>query len=253
MTEHDSAPPMSTYRLDVAYDGARFSGWAIQPGERTVQGELEAALSQVLGEPIRLIVAGRTDAGVHAIGQVASFGTDKPLPSTLRRALNSLTGRDLAVHGLAAAPDGFDARRDACSRRYRYRIEAASVPSPFEHRRSLHWPHRLDRDLLDRCALALVGVHDFTAFTPTDTRHRHFHRRILDAHWTQEAGAVLAFEVAADAFLRGMVRALVGTIVEVASGRRAPADFERLLAGGAREEAGDSADPHGLYLLRVDY
>jgi tRNA pseudouridine38-40 synthase len=244
---------MGTYRLDIQYDGFGFSGWAIQPGERTVQGELEAALGQVVGEPIRLTVAGRTDAGVHALGQVASFSSDRPLPDSLRRALNSLTGRDLAVTKLNQVADGFDARRGARSRRYRYRLETVSVPSPFEHRRSLHWPYELDMDALEGCAEALEGVHDFTAFTPTDTAHRHFNRNVIDAGWVRESESILAFEVEADAFLRGMVRTLIGTILEVGTGKRTIADFERLLRGAAREEAGDSMDPHGLYLLRVNY
>lgn len=244
---------MSSYRLDIAYDGADFSGWAIQPARRTVQGELEAALSQVLDEPTRLTVAGRTDAGVHARGQVASFSTAKALPPGLMRALNSLTGRDLAVTELSPAADGFDARRDARSRRYRYRIQTASVANPFEHRRALHHPHPLDLSALEQCAALLVGRHDFTAFTPTDTRHRHFERKVADAGWARESRSMLAFEVEADAFLRGMVRALVGTMLEVGTVRRELADLERLLRGGRREEAGDSADPHGLYLLRVRY
>lgn len=245
---------MPTYRLDIAYDGTGFSGWAVQPGKRTVQGEIEEALGRVLGEPTRIVVAGRTDAGVHALGQVASFETDREVPGTLRRALNALTGRDVAISALEPAPDGFNARFSATSRRYRYRLETASVPSPFERDRAMHWPYGFDRDLADRCAEALRGVHDFTAFTPTDTRHRHFHREILDAGWSQEPGrTIAAFEIEADAFLRGMVRALVGTILEVAGGRREIADLERLLRGGSRPEAGDSAPACGLYLLRVAY
>jgi tRNA pseudouridine38-40 synthase len=244
---------MTTYRVDIAYDGRRFSGWAVQPGKRTVQGELETAIERVLGEPTRLTVAGRTDAGVHALGQVASFRTDRQVPGSLQRALNALTGSDLAVLGLSEAGADFDARRSARSRRYRYRIETASVPSPFEHRRSLHWPHRLDLELVERCARSLVGVHDFTAFTPTDTAHRHFDRNVIDAGWSREGGSLLAFEIEADAFLRGMVRSLIGTILEVGAERRAPEDFERLLDGGRREQAGDSMSPHGLYLVRVSY
>lgn len=244
---------MKSYRLDIAYDGADFSGWAVQPERRTVQGELEAALARVLGEPTRLTVAGRTDAGVHALGQVASFATEREVPGSLGRALNALTGRDLAVISLAEAPEGFDARRDARSRRYRYRVETASVPSPFEHRRSLHWPHPLDRDLLDRAAGLVRGVHDFTAFTPTDTRHRHFHRRVIAAEWSEESETILALEIEADAFLRGMVRALVGSMLWVASGRRPLAELERLLEGGHRAEAADSMSAWGLYLLRVTY
>jgi tRNA pseudouridine38-40 synthase len=244
---------VTSYRLDIAYDGAGFSGWAIQPGLRTVQGELEEALTHVLGEPIRLKVAGRTDAGVHALGQVASFSTEREVPASLRRALNSLTGRDLAVTALTEAAEGFDARRGATSRRYRYRVETASVPSPFEWRRSLHWPYALDLAALERCAEAIIGTHDFTAFTPTDTRHRHFDRRVIEASWAHESDSMLAFEIEADAFLRGMVRALVGTMLEIGTGRRPADDLERLLGGGTRAEAGDSMNPHALYLLRVAY
>jgi tRNA pseudouridine38-40 synthase len=244
---------LSTYRLDIAYDGADFAGWAIQPGERTVQGELEDALAQVLGEPIRLKVAGRTDAGVHALGQVASFTTEREVPVTLQRSLNGMTGRDLAIADVALAPSGFDARRSATSRRYRYRIDTASVPNPFERGRALRWPYPLDRDLARRCAELIRGVHDFTAFTPTDTRHRHFNREISDAIWSEEEGSILRFEIEADAFLRGMVRATVGTILEVAGGKRDITDFERLLGGATRSESGDSVAAHGLYLLRVGY
>ena len=123
------------------------------------------------------------------------------------------------------------------------------MPSPFEQRRSLHWPHRLDLELAESARGASSGVHDFTAFTPTDTAHRHFNRTVIDALWSRESASVLAFEIEADAFLRGMVRSLIGTILEVGAGRRSPEDFERLLGGGRREQAGDSMSPHGLYLL----
>ena len=207
----------------------------------------------MLGEPTRLTVAGRTDAGVHALGQVASFATERPVPRSLRRALNSLTGPDFAVPAVTEVAEGFDARRDARSRRYRYRLDTAPAPNPFEYRRTLHWPHRFDAELADESARLLRGVHDFTAFTPTDTRHQHFDRTVLDAGWGRESEHVLGFEVEADAFLRGMVRALVGTILEVAAERRTLADFERLLGGASRREAGDSMSPYGLYLLRVSY
>jgi tRNA pseudouridine38-40 synthase len=244
---------VTSYRLDIAYDGARFSGWAVQPGMRTVQGELEAALEQLFGERIGLTAAGRTDAGVHASAQVASFATLREPPDTLQLALNSLTGPDLAILGAAPGPDGFDARRDARSRRYRYRLELGSPPSPFERGRALNWRHRLDREVVEECAAALVGVHDFTAFTPRSTAHVHFHRRVLAAAWSDESERILRFEIEADAFLRSMVRVLIGTILEVGSARRPLADFRGLLAGAPRDAAGDTAAPHGLYLIDVTY
>ncbi len=243
---------MATYRLDLAYDGSRFSGWAVQPGRRTVQGELEDALGRVLGEPAALRVAGRTDAGVHAIAQVASFVTERPVPATLGRALNALTGPDLAVWEVAAAP-GFDARRDARSRRYRYRVEVARPPSPFERRRALSRPGPLDREALAACAAMLPGTHDFTAFTPTETDHVRFERDVLEAGWRQEGERIIAFEIEADAFMRNMVRVLVGTMLEVGAGRRGREDFRRLLGGARRAEAGETAPPHGLYLTGVVY
>jgi tRNA pseudouridine38-40 synthase len=217
-----------------------------------VQGELEDALERILGEPVRLTVAGRTDAGVHALAQVASFGSDRKPPPALARALNALTGPDLAVTAVVAAP-GFDARRDARSRRYRYRVETSSPPSPFERGRALHWPHRLDREALDACAAMLPGNHDFTAFTPAETEHVRFERDVLAAGWHEQGEGLLAFEIEADAFLRSMVRVLVGTMLEVGGGRRAREGFRDLLAGAPRAQAGPTAPPHGLYLIAVRY
>jgi tRNA pseudouridine38-40 synthase len=240
---------VATVRLDLAYHGAGFAGWAAQPGQRTVQGELEAALEQMLGAPTPLTVAGRTDAGVHAWHQVASFTIDGDAPDPLARALNSLTGRDLAVLGAEPA-DRFDARRDARSRTYCYRVLPEPVANPFEAGISLFWPHRIDRDALERCAEALRGTHDFTAFTPTQTEHVRFQRDVLRAEWHEKRavlgeGMVLELWIEADAFMRNMVRVLVGTMLEVAGGRRALVDFEALLQGAPRERAGDTARPHG--------
>lgn len=243
---------MPTVRLDIEYDGAGFRGWARQPGLRTVQGELEAALATVLREQVDLTVAGRTDAGVHARGQVASFRTASEPPAGLARSLNGLAPGDVAVTAASPVPDGFDARRDARSRTYRYRLLARPSPSPFERGRALWWPHRVDREALESCAAALAGTHDFTAFTPTQTDHVRFERDVLAAAW-QQRGDVLEFEITADAFMRNMVRALVGTMLEAASGRRTVASFAQLLEGAPRSHAGDTAPPHGLYLQSVSY
>ena len=199
-------------RLDLEYDGGGFRGWAAQPGLRTVQGELEAALAVVLREPVQLAVAGRTDTGVHALGQVASFETGAELPGDLARSLNGVGPDDIAVTAAAVVADGFNARRDARSRAYRYRLLARRTPSPFERGRSLWWPHRVDRDALDACAAALPGTHDFTAFTPTQTDHVRFDRDVFTASWDQD-GDILTVQIEADAFMRNMVRALVGTML----------------------------------------
>jgi tRNA pseudouridine38-40 synthase len=185
---------------------------------------------------------------VHAWGQVASYdGPPAPLPS-----VNAVLPHAIAVLESEPAPDGFDARRDALSRTYCYRVLARPAPSPFERGRALWWPHPVDEAALDACAAALVGTHDFTAFTPTETEHLRFERVVLDARWAR-AGEVLEFWITADAFMRHMNRVLVATMLEVAGGRRPLEDFMRLLEGAPRTEAGDTAAPHGLYLASISY
>ena len=249
---------MAPVRINLAYHGAQFAGWAAQPGMRTVQGELEEALERMIGRAVPLTVAGRTDAGVHAWGQVASFELDGEPPEELGRALNSMTGPDVSVLSLEPAAEGFDARRDARSRTYCYRVFSDRTSNPFEAGVSLFWPHRIDRAALASCADALRGTHDFTAFTPTQTEHVRFERDILRANWHEKPavlgeGTVLELWIEADAFMRNMVRVLVGTMLEVAGGRRSLEDFQSLLGGAPRERAGDTARAHGLHLAGVRY
>ena len=222
-----------------------------------MQGELEAGLGRVLGEPVTLTVAGRTDTGVHAWGQVASFRAAVREGLDLRRALDAVTPPEISVRAVSEAADGFDARRDALSRTYCYRLLASRVASPFERGRALWWPYPLDTKLLDRCAAQVVGTHDFTAFTPTDTEHVRFERVIARCEWREGVGIgpdpVLELWIEADAFMRNMVRVLVGTMLEIAAGRRVNEDFALLLGGAPRERAGETAPAHGLYLAEVRY
>jgi tRNA pseudouridine38-40 synthase len=214
-----------------------------------VQREVEAALAAIQGRPAALTVAGRTDAGVHARGQVASHqGAPAPL-----RGLNALLPHDVRVLESEVAADGFDARRDALSRTYRYRVHTRPVASPFERPFALHEARALSLDALDACAAALVGTHDFTAFTPTETEHVRFSRDVFGAEWVRESEDVLAFWIEADTFMRHMVRTLVGSMLAVARGRFDLDWFTGLLGGAPRAEAADTAPPHGLYLERVKY
>jgi tRNA pseudouridine38-40 synthase len=250
-------------RLDIEYDGSGFRGWAAQPGVRTVQAELEAALETIFRHEVSLSVAGRTDAGVHAWGQVASF-EGQAAPANLAGRLNGVLPDDVVVTAAVPAPEGFDARRDARSRTYCYRVQTGPFASPFERGRSLWSPRPIDREALDACAAGLLGSHDFTAFTPTETDHVHFQRQILRAEWLldevhppipgrDDEGEILCFWIEADAFMHNMVRALVGTMLEVAGGRRTCDDFVELLRGARREHAGETAPAHGLYLVSVRY
>ena len=242
-------------RLVVEYEGTGYLGWQLQPGGPTVQSVLEAALATAMREPVRVRGAGRTDAGVHATGQVcAARVTAAPADlGKLRKSLNALTPDDVAIREIAVVDDAFDPRRHARSRVYEYRIWTAPAPSPFWRRWAWHHPRPLDRARMENAAAALVGEHDFAAFRAADAEPvRSTVRRAPESGFHAD-GALLVYRIEATAFLKHMVRNVVGTLAEIGRGDRLPDDVGRLLAGRDRRLAGETAPAHGLTLVAVRY
>jgi tRNA pseudouridine38-40 synthase len=243
---------MRVVRLEIEYDGTGFSGWAAQPERRTCEGVLAHALEVILRVPVELHVAGRTDAGVHADGQVATFVSGADID--LRRLVKGLVGvlpPDIAVRKAAFAPPGFDARASAIGRSYEYRV-LVGARSPLRRARVLHHPQPLDLAAMNAAAAACVGRHDFTAFTPARTEHVFFDRTVRQCEW-EARGDETVLSIEADAFLRNMVRILVGTMLEVGRGSRPAGQMAELVAGAPRAAAGRTAPAHPLTLVAVRY
>jgi tRNA pseudouridine38-40 synthase len=249
---------MRTFKITVSYDGTDFSGFQSQLNVRSVQGELETALAEVEGTRVIVHGAGRTDAGVHALGQVVSFTLSNPIrPPDLFRALNAKLPEDVRVLAVEEAPAGFNARFDARSKLYRYRISNTRVLNPFQRRYAWHISRALDLDAMQEAARALAGKHDFASFRAIGGSAATSIRTVVRSEWTEEplagGGRLLTYEIAGNGFLKYMVRTIVGTLVEAGDGRRSPASIRALLDAKNRAAAGPTAPPSGLYLVRVDY
>lgn len=245
---------MRTLKLTLAYDGTRFVGWQRQAEGESIQGLLEAALARLEGAPVTAHGAGRTDAGVHALGQVASAGmTVAHEPATLVRALNAHLPPDIRVTAVEDVAADFHARFSASGKTYRYVLDTGAIADPFTRQYAWHLPDALDLPAMAAAAAALVGTHDFAAFQSVGTELRTTVRTLVRAEVTGAVGDRVRCEFTGDGFLRHQVRAMVGTLLEVGRGRRSPAMMATLLASGRRADAGATAPPHGLFLVAVDY
>jgi tRNA pseudouridine38-40 synthase len=244
---------MRRFKLILEYEGTAYHGWQVQPGLATIQGVLQATLTRIAGIPVEVTGAGRTDAGVHALGQVASFAADLRLdPLTLRKALNANLPLDIVVCCVEEAPPDFDARRSARSRTYRYTILRRDYPSAWLARHSLYVPYPLDAGAMADAARMLIGTHDFSAFRAGTCAAATPVRSVVDASW-RVAGDLLHFEITANAFLQHMVRIILGTLLEVGRGKRTPSEVAMILVSRERRRAGKTAPPHGLCLVEVHY
>ncbi len=244
---------MRRFKLILEYEGTAYHGWQVQPGLPTIQGLLQDALAKIEGAPVQVTGAGRTDSGVHALGQVASFRADTHLdPLTLRRALNASLPRDIVIRHAEEVPSEFDAQRSARSKTYRYSILARDHPSAFLARHSLYVPVPLEFPAMARAAEFVVGTHDFSAFRAGTCMAVTSVRTVLQASWRPE-GDLWQFEITANGFLQHMVRILVGTLLEVGRGKRRPSQVGEVLAARDRRQAGKTAPPHGLCLVEVQY
>lgn len=257
---------MATFRITIAYDGTDYVGWQRQANGTSIQALIEDALGELDGRPVVVAGAGRTDAGVHALGQVAGFALDRTITSHgVVRALNARLPADVRVLSATEVPPQFHARFDARAKTYRYRIWNADVVSPFERRYAWHLDGALDVSAMDAAARLLEGHHDFAAFRAAGGRTRTSERTVISSRISRQKsdtvdlrdsaleGALIAYEITGDGFLRYMVRTIVGTLVEIGRGRQRPAWMGDVLGACDRSRAGPTAPPEGLFLVRVDF
>jgi len=244
---------MPTFKLTIEYDGTGYHGWQVQPGMSTIQGVLEHAMERIIGTHVHVKGAGRTDAGVHATGQVASLRADfRYPPDILQRALTSLLPPDIVVTRVDGAPDGFDAQHWAQWKRYRYTLLTRSFPSALERRYTLFVPHPLKIDSMAEAAGMLIGEHDFTSFQAAKSSVDHPIRRVFATEFRQQ-GDHLFFEIVANGFLRHMIRIIMGTLMDVGRGKLGAGDIKVILEARDRNRASKTLSPHALCLLEVGY
>lgn len=244
---------MPNIKITIAYDGTRFSGWQVQPGRITVQGAITEAVEKITGEKVRLTGSGRTDAGTHALAQVANFPIGRALePAAFQRALNSRLPPDIRIRRLEPVPDDFHARRDARAKRYRYQIYTGPALSPFDYRYYYHFPHGPSVEPMRAAAKALLGEHDFRSFAAASIEVKSTVRTLYRSE-LRRVGSRLFYMVEGNGFLQHMVRNIVGTLLQIGTKRRVPEEMPRILSAADRRAAGPTAPAHGLFLVRVTY
>jgi tRNA pseudouridine38-40 synthase len=245
---------MRNIRLLIEYDGTDYQGWQVQPKGPTVQGMIEEKLTLITGEAIHLIGSGRTDSGVHAFGQVANFKTKSQLDvHSIQRALNSLLPPDIVIQKAEEVEEDFHARRQSKSKVYEYRILNRDLRSAFHHEYAWHIPQKLDLEEMRKATRILIGEHDFSSFRSVGSPTRTAIRRVIRAEWKRGRDGLIRFEIEANGFLKQMVRALVGTLVEVGKGKIDSGEFQKILDSRDRKKAGPTAPAHGLFLKEVKY
>jgi tRNA pseudouridine38-40 synthase len=240
-------------KLTLEYDGSNYSGWQLQPSHDSIQGRIEAALERIFSAPVRVYGSGRTDAGVHARGQVAAISIPRPFdPAELQRALNAMLPDDIVVLDVVPAPDNFDPRRSARSRVYEYRVLNRKIASAFEYRYSWLVREPLDLAAMNQAAHIFVGEHDFASFRSLGTEVTTTVRRVISSEWTRD-GDIVRYRVEGTSFLRHMVRAMVAAMIEVGRGKLMSKRIEEIFEARDRQAAPANAPPGGLYLVEVRY
>jgi tRNA pseudouridine38-40 synthase len=245
---------MRTIKLLIEYDGTNYQGWQVQPQGPTIQGMIEEKLALLTGETIHLIGSGRTDAGVHAFGQVAHFKTKSQMEvHSIQRALNSLLPPDIVIQRAEEVEEDFHARKQSKSKVYEYRILNRNIRSPFHRGYAWHISQELDFEEMKNATQRLVGEHDFSSFRSVGSPTRTAIRKVIRAEWKRGRDGIILFEIEANGFLKQMVRAIVGTLVEVGQGKISSEEFQRILDSKDRKRAGPTAPAHGLVLKEVKY